>query len=278
MQSTMQTVVIKLGGGRGIDPHPVCDDIASLVQDGVRIILVHGGSHETNEMSERLGHPPEFITSPSGHTSRRTDRRTLDIFQMVYCGRVNKGIVERLQSLGVDAVGLSGIDGRLWSGERKTAIRALEPDGRTRIIRDDLSGRVTAVNTSLLDLLFDAGHTPVLTPPAIAMTGEAINVDADRAAAMTAAAMRADALVLLSNIPGLLRDPADPGSLIRRVEPSAPQQAREAAVGRMKNKVLGAEEAIAGGVGRVVIADAGVASPVRAALAGEGTLFESVPA
>src|SRR5690606_1924158 len=104
-------VVVKVGGSDGIDLDALCDDVAQLVSAGSRLVLVHGGSAETNRVSRLLGHPPRFVTSPSGHQSRFTDRATLEIFEMVYCGKVNKGLVERLQAGGVNAVGLSGIDG-----------------------------------------------------------------------------------------------------------------------------------------------------------------------
>ena len=131
-------IIIKVGGSEGIDYDAVCDDIAQLVNEGERLILVHGGSSITNVVSEALGHPPQFVTSPSGYTSRLTDRRTLEIFQMVYCGQMNKGIVERLQQRGVNAIGLSGMDGRLWEGSRKKAIRAIE-NGKKRIIRNNFT-------------------------------------------------------------------------------------------------------------------------------------------
>ena len=269
-------LVVKIGGGEGIDPEPVLQDIARRVSNGERIVLVHGGSHETNELSEALGHPPTFMESPSGHVSRRTDRRTLEIFMMAYCGRINKSIVERLRSLGVDAVGLSGIDGGLWTGKRRTAIRAME-EGRTVIVRDDLSGSVDGVDASLLQLLLDNGRTPVLTPPAVTEDGVAINVDADRAAAKTAGDLRAEALALLSNVPGVLRDfEVGESTLIRSVADAGIEAVRDAAKGRMKNKVLAAEEALNEGVGRVVIASARGESPLDAALRGEsGTVFEA---
>ena len=251
----MTTVVIKIGGGEGIDLGPIAAQFAELVRSGVRAVLVHGGSHETNVLSEALGHPARTITSPNGHTSRRTDRRTLEIFEMVYCGKINKGIVEQLRALGVDAVGLSGIDAGIWTGSRKTAIRAVE-DGQTVIIRDDLSGKVESVDAGFLNMLLDTGRIPVLTPPAITPEGVAINVDADRAAAATAAALAADELLLLSNVRGLLREVGDPASLIRAVHSDTLDTARDAAKGRMKNKVLAAEEALAGGVPRVVIGSA----------------------
>ena len=279
----MSTLIIKIGGGEGIALSPILTELSALIKSdpALRVVLVHGGSHETNVLSEKLGHPPRTITSPSGHTSRRTDRETLDIFTMVYCGRVNKSIVEHLQRQGVNAVGLSGIDGGLWRGTRKSAIRALE-QGRTVIIRDDLSGSVDRVDADFLNLLLDSGRIPVLTPPAITDDGIAINVDADRAAARTAAALGADELLLLSNVGGVLRNPSDPTSLIPRVNAATLEEVRAAAAGRMKNKVLAAEEALTGiggaPVPRVVIGSANGENAIARARAGEGTLFQAEPA
>ena len=268
----MNTIVIKIGGGEGIDPTSSTQEIAELVESGARVVLVHGGSHETNVIAEALGHPPKFITSPGGQQSRRTDRRTLEIFEMVYCGKVNKGIVESLRGAGVNAIGLSGLDAGIWIGARKDAIRAVE-DGRTVIIRDDLTGRVEQVNAAFINSLLDAGMTPVLTPPAGTSEGVAINVDADRAAAVTAVALGAEELLLLSNVPGVLRDPSQPDSMIEMVTDETIEEARTAAKGRMKNKVLAAEEAMGGGVSRVVIARATGEYAIARARQGHGTVF-----
>lgn len=269
----MSTLVIKIGGGEGIDPTTASREIAQLANEGHRVVLVHGGSHETNVVADALGHPSQTITSPSGHTSRRTDRRTLEIFSMVYCGKVNKGVVESLRQEGLNAIGLSGIDAGIWIGQRKGAIRALDDEGRTIVIRDDLSGRIESVNGAFIESLLDQGMIPVLTPPAVTPDGIAINVDADRAAAATAAAINADELLLLSNVRGLLRDPSDPGSLIETVDPETIEIARESAKGRMKNKVLAAEEAMNAGVSRVVIASANGESAISDARSGQGTTF-----
>ena len=265
-------IVVKVGGSEGIDLSLVCADVASLVHEGERLILVHGGSHRTNVVAEMLGHPPEFVTSVSGFTSRRTDRETLRIFEMVYCGEVNKGIVEMLQAQGVNAVGLSGLDGRLLEGRRKEAIKVVQ-SGRRRVIRDDYTGTVEHVNKALLLLLLEHGYLPVVTPPAITTEGEAINVDGDRAAAMIAAAMGADRLVILSNVPGLLRDYPDETTLIRHIDPVRAAESMEHAQGRMRIKMLGAMEALGQGVGQVIFADGRVANPVYRALAGEGTVI-----
>jgi len=266
-------IVVKIGGSEGVDFERVAHDAAALVRSGQRLVMVHGGSHATTTLGSALGHPPRFITSPSGHTSRRTDRRTLEIFQMACRGIVNQRLVELLLARGVNAVGLSGLDGRLWEGTRKEAVRSVE-DGRVVLIRDDYTGTVEKVNAGLLHLLLDAGYTPVLSPPAISTRGEPINVDADRAAAATAVALGATSLLLLSNVRGLLGQFPDESTLIERVDRQNIEAAAGAAQGRMKKKVLGAGEALSAGVGRVIIGDARAESPISRALAGEGTVFQ----
>ncbi len=265
--------VLKIGGSAGIDYDFIADDIAALVREGERMVVVHGGSARTDEVATALGHPPQFVTSVSGFTSRRTDRRTLEIFEMVYCGEMNKGLVERLQRRGVNAIGLSGLDGRLWEGKRKNAIKIIE-GGRRRVLRDDYTGKVERVNVALLQSLLAAGYLPVLTPPAISYEGEAINVDGDRAAAATAIALQCETLVILSNVPGLLERFPDETSLIRRIPAQRLEAFMAVAQKRMKKKVMGAQEALAGGVQRVVFGDGRVEGAVRRALAGEGTVIE----
>jgi acetylglutamate/LysW-gamma-L-alpha-aminoadipate kinase len=267
-------IVVKVGGSAGINYDLVCDDVAALVKTGQQVILVHGGSHETNVISEKLGKPPRVLTSPQGFTSRYTDSETMDIFAMVYAGKMNTRIVERLQKRGVNAVGLSGIDGRLLEGPRKATVRAVE-NGRQILVRDDYTGKVEKVNTALLQLLLGAGYMPVITPPACSTEGEAINVDGDRAAAIIASSMGAKQLIILSNVPGLLRQFPDESTLIPHIRYAGLEQALSFAEGRMKKKVLGASEAIAAGVEQVVFADARLPQPIQAALSGKGTVISN---
>lgn len=265
-------LVIKIGGGASLDHERIADDIAELVRGGDRVVVVHGGSALTNDVATRLGHPPEFLTSVSGFTSRRTDRRTLEIFEMVYCGAVNKGLVERFQRRGINAIGLSGLDARLWEGPRKEALKVRRGEKRL-IVRDDYTGKVERVNTALLETLLAAGYLPVLTPPAASFAGEAINVDGDRAAAITAGALKAASLVILTDVPGLLERFPDESTLIRSIRRAELDRFMSVAADRMKKKVMGAAEALAGGVARVIFADGRVEHPVRRALAGEGTVI-----
>ena len=266
-------IVVKIGGGKGLNLAGLCEDVAALLRAGQRLILVHGGAETTDELAAALGHPTQYVTSTSGHVSRRTDRRTLEIFEMAYCGQINKGLVERLQGLGVNALGLSGLDGGLLRGTRKEVLRIVE-NGRQKVLRDDFTGKVEQVNQGLLTLLLDNGYFPVLTPPALSFNHEAINVDGDRAAAAVAVALQADALVLLTSAPGLLARFPDESSLLTSLSLADLDSAHDYAKGKMKRKVLAAQEALQGGVSQVVIGDGRRAEPLRAALGGEGTKIE----
>jgi acetylglutamate/LysW-gamma-L-alpha-aminoadipate kinase len=270
----MKMIVVKIGGTNGVNFEAICADIAAHVQARQKLVVVHGGSGETNAISEQLGHPPQFVTSPSGFTSRYTDRATLEIFAMVTAGKINTLTVERLQKLGVNALGLSGVDGRLMVAKRKEAIRIIDPaTGKQRMLRDDYTGKIETVNSALLHMLVEAGYTPVIAPLAISPEGDALNVDADRAAAMVAGAVNAQQLIILSNVPGLLRQFPDESTLIPHINKAEVEQSLEFAEGRMKKKVLGASEALQLGVAQVVFADGRVANPVASALAGRGTVI-----
>ncbi len=269
---TNATIVVKLGGAEGVDFSAICADVAVLLQQGKRFVLVHGGSAEANALGEALGAPPRFITSPSGYTSRYTDRKTLEIFVMAVNGKVNTLLVEQLQRLGVNALGLSGLDGRLLLATRKEAIQSVE-NGKRILIRDDYTGKIEQVNAGLLQTLLDSGYLPVLAPVAASQKGEALNVDADRAAAMIAAALHAEILILLTAVPGLMRAFPDESTVIPRLSQTQLEEALNYAEGRMKKKVLGAQEALQGGVQQVIIADGRVATPISNALAGKGTVI-----
>jgi acetylglutamate/LysW-gamma-L-alpha-aminoadipate kinase len=270
MPNVNDLIVVKLGGTEGVDFSATCQDVAGLLAQGLRLVLVHGGSAEANALGEALGRPPRFITSPSGFTSRYTDRQTLEIFAMAVNGKVNTLLVEQLHGLGVNALGLSGLDGRLLQASRKEAIQSIE-NGKRKIIRDDYTGKIEAVNKALLHTLLDGGYLPVVAPVAVSPAGEALNVDADRAAAMIAAALGAGSLVLLTAVPGLMRSFPDERTLIPTLKLEQLGEALSYAEGRMKKKVLGAQEALQGGAGRAIIADGRASWPLSAALGGAGT-------
>jgi len=266
-------LVVKIGGGSGTQIEPTVADLSEILRAGRRLVLVHGASGETNVLAERLGKPPRFVTSVSGIESRYTDRETLEIFEMAYCGKANKAVVEAFHKRGVNAVGLSGLDGRIFEGKRKETITILE-GGKRKVLRGDYTGKVERVNAGLVTLLLDHGYLPVLCPPAASYEGEAVNVDGDTAAAELAAALKAEEFVMLSNVPGLLRDLNDPNSLVARIPAKAMDDFMPLAHGRMKRKLMAAAIALQGGVRRVILGGANIEKPVTSALAGQGTVIQ----
>lgn len=270
MSENTSVWVVKVGGTEGVDFEAVCADVAAHVRAGQRLALVHGGSEQATALGEALGHPPRMVTSPSGYTSRYTDRQTLDIFTMAVNGRLNTGLVARLQALGVNALGLSGVDGGLIRARRKATIRVVE-NGKRKVLHGDYTGRITAVSSALLALLLEAGYTPLIAPLGLSPEGEILNLDADRVAAAVAAALGAAGLLLLTAAPGLLREYPHEETLIAELRPPQLEGALGFAQGRMKKKVLGAREALQGGVGTVIIADGRLDEPIARALAGGGT-------
>lgn len=262
-------IVVKMGGAQGVNLAAICQDVAELISKGESLIFVHGGSNETNELSEKLGVSPRFITTVTGFSSRYTDRKTLEIFSMA-TAKINMVLVEQLQKAGVNAIGLSGVDGALLFAKRNEAIKIVE-NGKRLVIRDDFTGKIERVNADLLHSLLTAGLTPVIQPLAISEAGDALNVDADRAAAMVAGAVKASQLILLTNVPGLLKNFPDETSLIPHIDRAAVDSALGIAEGRMKKKVLGAIEALDLGVEKIVFADGRIEHPLLGALAGQGT-------
>jgi [amino group carrier protein]-L-2-aminoadipate 6-kinase len=267
------TIVVKIGGSNGVATANIVCEIAKCVAGGQRIVVLHGGSDLTNTLSERLGHPVRMITSPGGMVSRYTGRETLSIYAMAVAGQINTDLVAFLQKQGVNALGLAGVDGRLLLARRKSAIRSVTPDGRVQILRDDYTGQIEQVNDALLRQLLDVGYTPVIAPLALSMDGERLNVDGDRAASAVAAALHADALVIMTNVPGLLANPEDQASVISTIPTDQLADYVQYAHGRMRKKLLGAQEALQNGVPRVCIGS----NSLLDVLDGAGTVIESVP-
>ncbi|MHB8627926.1 MAG: [LysW]-aminoadipate kinase [Aggregatilineales bacterium] len=267
-------IVLKIGGGAGVNVEAVCADAAAMVHEGQPLVIVHGTSAAADSLAARLNVPTQQLQSPSGHVSRYTDPATLEVYTLAAVGQVNVALVGRLQALGVNALGLNGLDGRLMQAKRKDAVRAIDPQtGRQRVIRDDYTGKIEAINADLLNLLLNAGYTPVVAPLAIGAECERLNVDGDRAAAMIAGALGAEPLIILTNVAGLLEKFPDESSLIRHIAPNELERALDIAGGRMKKKVLAAQEALEAGARRVILADSRKPQPIRAALAGEGTVI-----
>ncbi|AXR83529.1 acetylglutamate/acetylaminoadipate kinase [Natrarchaeobaculum sulfurireducens] len=271
------TVVVKIGGARAVDPEGALADVSNLVEEGEDVVLTHGGSTAVDETLEDLGQEPTYVETPGGVVGRFTDEDTMDVFKMVMPGTLNTDLVESLQNEGVNAVGLSGLDGKLLEGKRKSAVRVKE-DGKKKIKRGDHSGKIESVNAELLETLLSGGYTPVASVPMLGAEKDggytAVNADADRAAAAIAGALRAD-LVLLTDVSGIYEDPDDESTRIDSAStPEAFESVKQAAEGFMTKKVMAAEEALDGGAASVVVATANADEPISGALSGEGTTLE----
>lgn len=267
-------IVIKLGGAVGIDYASCCKNISYLVKEGFKVVVVHGGSDIANNLGEQLGVPPVYITSTSGVTSRYTNSDSLDILNLAMKGRLNPLIVEQLLKYEVKAIGLSGIDGMLIQAQKKSAIKAVF-NGKTQIIRDDLTGKITKINSELITMLLDLGYIPVISPPAYDPNYGAINVDADRTAAAIAQAINAECLLLMSNIPGLMTDCNDVESIIHYFTHHDIEKNMKYAKGRMKLKLIASSEAFLNQhLKKVIIADGRQYDAIQKALNGQGTIIE----
>ncbi|MGM0604140.1 MAG: acetylglutamate/acetylaminoadipate kinase [Halobacteriota archaeon] len=267
-------IVVKIGGAKAVDPAGAVGDVADLLADGRQVVVVHGGSTAVDETLERMGIDPTYVETPGGVTGRFTDAETMEVFAMVMAGKLNTELTTAFRNAGVDALGLSGVDGGLLTGRRKSAVRVLE-NGKKKIKRGDHSGTITDVNADLLSTLLTAGYTPIVSVP---MLGEekdggftAVNADADRSAAAIAGALGAE-LVVLTDVAGIYADPDDPATLIESATtPAAFDAVEAAAAGFMTKKVMAAREAIEGGAVRVTVSSANVSDPIVAALEGAGT-------
>lgn len=266
--SSTELLVVKLGGGAGLDLAAACDDLAAIAK-GRPLVVLHGVSDAMNQLCAQLGIEVQTLTSPSGHSSRYTPPATRDVYVRA-AEQANACLVAELRRRDVFAAGFVG-DDVVVQGARKKAIRAVM-NGRIRMVRDDHSGAITSVDTAALDSALAQGQVPVLPPMASSADG-LLNVDGDRAGAAVAGALGASTLVILSNVRGLYRDFPDEASFVEQVAVSQIDSALDWAQGRMKRKVLAAREALTQSVAEVIIGDGRVSNPVSNALRGEGTRF-----
>ena len=167
-------IIVKIGGGDGINIDGAIEDLSGLDD---RFIIVHGANALRDQLAEDLGQPKQVLTSVKGYTSVYSDEKLLDVMMMAYAGLRNKRIVELCHRHGINAVGLSGLDGKIVQGRRNKGIRVYQGK-KLKIVRD-FSGKPQTVNAHLLELLLDNGYVPVLTVPIIDEQNAAINTEND---------------------------------------------------------------------------------------------------
>lgn len=259
---TGKTVVVKYGGNAMTSEdlkEQVMEDIVLLWLIGVKIVLVHGGGPEINDLMARLGKKPEFVDG-----LRVTDKETVDIVQMVLAGKVNKTLVNLLEMKGGRAMGISGMDGRLIESHQKD-------------VRLGYVGEIDKIHIRPVVDLLERGYIPVISTIGCDREGNAYNINGDTAAAYIAGALGAERLIMMTDIAGILRDKDDPSTLISEVSVSEAAQLREEGVisGGMIPKVDCCVKAIECGVKNVVIMDGRVPHSILMELLtdeGAGTL------
>lgn len=239
---TNKIVVIKYGGNAMINEQlkqQVMEDIVLLWLIGVKVVLVHGGGPEINDLMDKLGKKPQFVDG-----LRVTDKETVDIVQMVLAGKVNKTLVNLLEMKGGKAMGISGMDGRLIEAEIK--------DERLGYV-----GRVTKVHISPIIDLLEKGYIPVVSTIGCDKQGNAYNINGDTAAAFIAGALGAQRLIMMTDIDGILRDKDDPTTIIPHLNLKEIENLKAEGIisGGMIPKVDCCTEAIHKGVKNVVIMD-----------------------
>lgn len=257
-------VVVKYGGNAMINEEikmTVMQDIALLAQIGIKVVLVHGGGPEITDMLKKIGKESKFIDG-----LRVTDEETMDVVQMVLCGKVNKSLVALLGTMKAKAVGLSGMDGGMIKAIPKSA----------ELVR---VGDITNIDPAVIRDVLDAGYLPVIATVATDNQGNSLNINADTAASGIAAALKAECLISMTDISGILRVKDDPSSLISSINVSqAPMLVREGVIsGGMIPKVDCCIEAIRRGVKRVFIIDGRVKHSILMELLtdeGLGTMFK----
>ncbi len=259
-----KTVVIKYGGNAMISQElreAVMNDVILLSLVGIKVVMVHGGGPEISEMLKRLGHESRFVNG-----LRYTDEVTMEVVQEVLCGKVNKNLVAQINRLGGKAIGLCGLDGGLFKA----------------VLKDEqygLVGEITEVDPTLVTAALESGHIPVVATVAQGVDAQTTyNINADTAAAQLACALHASKFVLLTDVLGIMRDPADESTLIREmhVEDIPGLIADGVITGGMLPKVECCADAIAGGVKRVHILDGRIPHSILIELlsdAGIGTMM-----
>lgn len=265
-------MIIKIGGGRDIQWDYIARDIKTYLKREP-VVVVHGANYIRDNLASSLGKPTRTIVSPSGISSVYTDSEAIDIFLSAYAGIANKRLVALFQKCGIPAVGLSGVDGGLFQAERKKNVYSVE-SGKTKLITDNLTGKVYKINTTLIKVLLNNNFVPVVCPPAISKEHDIVNIDGDMATAQLAAALKADKILFLFESIGLLKKFPDEKTRIKKISKDKLGEYINYAQGRMKKKILAATSALSSGVSTVYFGDGRIKKPVTHCLKGTGTIIQ----
>jgi len=256
-------IVVKIGGSIVDGLHSTAiEDIKNIIKRD-KLVLVHGGGKEVTNIATKLGKEQKFIISPSGVKSRYTDKETAEIYTMVMSGKINKAIVGMLLRHGIKAVGISGLDGVVLKAQRKKKLLIVNEKGRKMAVDGGYTGKIHGVDPSLINVLLDQGYTPVISPVAISEEFDFLNVDGDRAAAYIAAGLKAQIVVFITNVAGLILQ----DKLVTDITLEQANSSLSKIGYGMEKKIIASKEAIEMGVTESVIASGKVEYPISAAIA-----------
>jgi len=261
-------IIIKIGGGQTINIKGIISDLADLND---KLIIVHGANALRDELAKKIGYEKRILTSLSGYASVFSDEGAIDLQMMAYAGLRNKRIVELCQQHGINAVGLSGIDGKVILGRRNNGIKIKEA-GKKKIIRD-FSGKPTAVNKELLSILLSNNYTPVLSVPIIDENDFAINTENDDIVNVIQKEFNVEKIIQLIEAPGFLENKDDLSTLIQKLSYEDLKKWEEKVEGRIKRKLFSLCRLLESGATQVIISDGRTEHPIRDALAGKGTVI-----
>jgi [amino group carrier protein]-L-2-aminoadipate 6-kinase len=255
-------IVIKIGGSVVDGLHSTTlPDIRGIAKND-RLVLVHGGGKEVTNIATKLGKEQKFIISPSGVKSRYTDKETAEIYTMVMSGKINKAIVGMLLRQDIKAAGITGIDGGLLKAERKKKLLIINEKGRKMAIDGGYTGKIYAVDPSLLDTLLDNEYVPVVSPIALSEEFDFLNVDGDRAAAYVAGGVKANKVMFITNVSGLMLD----DKLVTNMTLEQAKVALPKIGYGMEKKIIACTEAVEMGVKEAIIASGQVENPISSAI------------
>lgn len=255
-------IVIKIGGSVVDGLHPsTIQDIKNLSLSN-DIVIVHGGGKEVTNIGNKMGKEQTFIVSPGGVRSRYTDKETVEIYTMVMSGKINKTIVRMLLQHGIDAVGISGIDGSILNAERKKKLVILNEKGRKMVIDGGYTGKISNVNAKLINTLLEKKFLPVISPIALSEDYEFLNVDGDRAAANIAGGLNAEKAIFITNVNGLMLNDV----LVKEMTCGQAKDILPKIGFGMEKKVLACTEALEMGVSETIIASGQVENPISSAI------------
>lgn len=261
--------IIKIGGGKTINIEAIISDLVNIEDE---FIIVHGANSLRDELAKKLRYEKQILVSASGYSSVYSDSEALDIMMMSYSGLRNKRIVELCQQIGINAIGLTGVDGKLIEGKRNNGIRVKENE-KLRIVRD-FSGKPKSINANLLKLLLNNGYTPIITVPIIDENSYAISSENDDIVALLKEKLDADTIVHLIEAPGFLNDANDPKSLLKTISRNELEEKEAQVTGRMKRKMKALIKLFETGKTSVYICDGRIKNPITKAFSGEGTIIK----